>query len=103
MEHLDFLRREFGGRNWVLARRSASITRRYGDDVICVSHKQYALAEHKYRAEYGDPYDKPRANLYIALMKARAHISLCSKAAPSPAIALLQEIDAALEAERNAR
>ena len=36
----DFLRGRVGA-NWVLARRSAGVVRRYGDDVVCLSDKQY--------------------------------------------------------------
>lgn len=43
----DELRREFGGRNWVLSRRTKAIVERYGDDVICVSPKQYDAAERR--------------------------------------------------------
>jgi hypothetical protein len=41
----DELSAIFGGRNWVLAPRSKGIVARYGEDVICVSRKQYAAAE----------------------------------------------------------
>ncbi len=34
-----------GGTNWVLARRTQNVVYRYGDDVICLSHKAYKNAE----------------------------------------------------------
>ena len=66
-QHTQFLSEQFGGSNWVLARRSANIVRRYGSDVICVSKKQYAQAERDYRELFGDPSDPVRAELYLAL------------------------------------
>lgn len=69
MTHLDFLRQEFGS-NWVVARRTPRIVQRYGEDVCCISPQRYRAAEQKYRAQYGDPYDKTRANLYCALKHA---------------------------------
>lgn len=65
MTHLEFLRDRFGGSNWVLARRTAGIIRRYGEDVVCVSEQRYAAIEKEWRTLYGDPYDKTRAEIYI--------------------------------------
>lgn len=70
----EFLRSKFGGRNWVLACRSRRIAEKYGPDVICVSQKQYAAAEHEWRELYGDPHDKTRAGMYVALRAIRAHL-----------------------------
>lgn len=98
----DFMRRRFGS-NWVLARRTKNIVRQYGADVRCVSHKQYYTAELEYRAINGDPHDPVRADLYRALVKARDHIALHSRAVPEFVAPLLLEIDHALETERNAR
>jgi hypothetical protein len=36
----DFLIRKLGG-HWVIARRTARIIEKYGEEVICVSHKRY--------------------------------------------------------------
>ena len=33
-----------GGKNWVIARRTESIVRSYGQDVICLSQAKYAAA-----------------------------------------------------------
>jgi hypothetical protein len=39
---LDEIRRLIGSGNWVVARRSVEITRRYGRDVVCLSPKRHA-------------------------------------------------------------
>lgn len=84
------------GRNWVIARRTPNILRRYGDDVICISKQRYSATVKEYRAVYGDPYDKDRAALYLALRDfADSFGHLCPR--------LKAQADAALEAERNAR
>ena len=70
--YVDFLCEQFGGKNWVLARRTERIVRRYGADVRCLSKKQYAAAERAWRIMYGDPHDKVRAELYQA---ARAYLT----------------------------
>ena len=70
MNHTEFLSDRFGGKNWVLARRTANIVRQYGEDVICISRQRYAAVEKEYRALFGDPYDKTRAQLYCALREA---------------------------------
>lgn len=36
----DLIEREYGGRGWVVARRTANIVRKYGEDVICLSPKK---------------------------------------------------------------
>ena len=43
----DFMRKRFG-KNWVLARRTARILERYGEDVRCVSPRKYAQCEDDY-------------------------------------------------------
>jgi hypothetical protein len=40
----DFLRERIG-RNWVLHRRTARIVDRYGEDVICLTLRQYKALE----------------------------------------------------------
>lgn len=65
--HGQFLRDQFGGANWVLARRTANIVRHYGEDVKCISKRQYRKAEYEYRKLFGDPNDAVRAELYCAL------------------------------------
>jgi hypothetical protein len=40
----DFLR-ENVGRNWVLARRTSRIVKRYGADVVCLSQQRYTELE----------------------------------------------------------
>lgn len=69
--YLEFLHNRIGGKNWVIARRTPNIVRRYGEDVICVSRKRYAQIEREYRTLYGDPYDQVRADLYLTLKDAR--------------------------------
>lgn len=94
MTHLDFLRQELGP-NWVIARRTPNIVRRYGEDVICISPQCYRAIEQKYRAQYGDPHDKTRANLYCALKHA---VKLLEKQAGIDA-QFLDVAHAALQAE----
>lgn len=99
MTHVEFLRDRFGSANWVLARRTPNILRRYGDDVVCISKKQYAAVEKEWRYLYGDPYDKARAELYCVLRDLRDCLPLSSITSDP----FRDRIDAALEAERNAR
>lgn len=74
MDYVEFLSCSFGGKNWVLARRSMNVVRKYGEDVICISRKRYAEVEKDYRAIHGDPHDKPRAAMYLALRAIRDHL-----------------------------
>lgn len=48
----EFMRSTIG-RNWVVARRTARIVRRYGDNVVCLSQKGYSKlrAQHEAKAE----------------------------------------------------
>jgi hypothetical protein len=96
MTHLEFLAYRFGGSNWVLARRSPAILRRYGEDVVCVSRQRCAAVEKEYRALYGDPYDKVRAQMYMALHSALDVL-------PGAAINTRRAITEAIEAEQNAK
>jgi len=41
----DEIRRELGGPNWVIAKRTKGIVARYGEDVIAVSSEKYHAAE----------------------------------------------------------
>lgn len=43
----DEMSKAIGSKNWVIARRSERIVRRYGDDVVCLTSKQYEDAEQK--------------------------------------------------------
>ena len=43
----DFLKTEIGP-NWVLARQTPRIIKRYGQHVVCLSQKQYSRLEAKY-------------------------------------------------------
>lgn len=45
MNFTDMVEKEYGTRNWVLARRSKRILERYGSDVITLSKKQYRELE----------------------------------------------------------
>ena len=38
------------GANWIVARRTPSIVRRYGDDVICLSPARYKLLQNAWEA-----------------------------------------------------
>lgn len=44
---LEAFRRQIGGANWVLARRTPAIVARYGEDVICLSREKYKDAERR--------------------------------------------------------
>ena len=63
----DIIEREHGTRNWVLARRSANMIRRYGDDVVCLSRKQYDAACEQ--AEYEAAKDHPACELLDKLVR----------------------------------
>lgn len=75
MDYLAFTRERIGP-NWVIARRTPRIIAKYGEDVICISQKRMASIDKEYRALYGDPYDKPRAAMYLALVNARAELEI---------------------------
>lgn len=95
MDHVEFYRKRFGT-NWVLARRSPRILAKYGEDVVCITKKQMRQADLDYRAEHGDPYDKPRRLMYLALKQIEAHL-LAGDVCTATMLALA---DAALKAER---
>lgn len=96
MTHTEFLHQEIGT-NWVIARRTLSIVRRYGEDVVCLSPQKYEAIERKYREQYGDLYDKINANLYLALKHA---VKLLEKQ-PGVDPQFLDVAHAALHAEVN--
>jgi hypothetical protein len=73
MTYLDFVRGKLGS-NWVVARRSPRILARYGEDVVCISKQRMRAIDKEYRALYGDPYDTVRAQMYLALVRAREAI-----------------------------
>lgn len=54
---LDRFAEIVGGSNWVLARRTKRIVERYGEDVICLSPKQYENAERLARLSLTEGYD----------------------------------------------
>ena len=45
----DFLRARVGG-PWVLARRTARIVKRYGEDVVCLSQRRYDAIRAEFEA-----------------------------------------------------
>lgn len=73
MNIVDFYRQRFGD-NWVLSRRTPNIIARYGNDVNCLTKKQYDAATRDYREAYGDPHDKARAGMYLALKAIHTHL-----------------------------
>jgi hypothetical protein len=102
-KHRQFLRDSFGGANWVLAKRTANIVRRYGESVICVSKQRYAAVEREYRALYGDPNDKTRAELYCALKEVcRLHAKPTFQGNPFTYSPEWQRALAAIDSEANA-
>jgi hypothetical protein len=94
MGYLEFLEAEFG-KNWVVARRSESIVRRYGEDVTCLSQQRYAEAARRYRRLYGDPHDAVRRELYQAALEAY-------RVMPRDAVGIAMRLSEALQAEANA-
>lgn len=54
----DWLLERLGTRNWVVARRSPNILRRYGEDVLCLSSKRFEALEKEYEAAYGPAYGR---------------------------------------------
>lgn len=98
MTFLEFMGRNVGPK-WVIARRTSRVLAHYPDSVF-LSKQKYDALQKRYRAEWGDPYDKVRAELYCSLLEAREQLdSSCN----ADTLALCKRIDAALEAERNAR
>lgn len=53
MAFVDWIADQLGSRNWVVARRSPRIVRKYGDDVIALSQKRYSQFADKYAAAFG--------------------------------------------------
>lgn len=96
MTYLDFMRERLGA-DWVLARRTSRILRQYGDDVNCITAKQLRKVERDYRALFGDPYDKPRAAMWLALKRAKRVLEFMGT---HLARADYDEICAAIDAER---
>lgn len=87
----------------MLARRTRHIVARYGQDVICVSKQRLVQIEKEYRKLYGDPYDKPRAAMYMALLAAQSELSAIADYHACVPDSVLDQIQAAIEAEQNAR
>jgi hypothetical protein len=56
MKVSDIIEREHGSRNWVLHRRTARIVERYGEDVVCLSPKQFAEYEMQAELETADEH-----------------------------------------------
>ena len=91
----DEMRAAIGGKNWVIARRTESIVRRYGKDVICVSPQDYAKAEAKAIANRG--WARP-CELVVIDMLGLLKIGSLSGPAVDDAI---REAEALLERARN--
>lgn len=56
MTFTDIVERECGGRNWVRARRTAFILRRYGQDVVTLSPKELRRLEKMHEIETADEH-----------------------------------------------
>jgi hypothetical protein len=39
------------GQNWVVARRTKRIVRKYGDDVVCISQRRYSEMRRQFEAD----------------------------------------------------
>ena len=86
------------GKNWVLARRTARILQRYGDDVVTLTQAQYKALEQEYEhatnlATFGggpaqhiiDSALETRDKLHsakVALLAAEATLALCKGKVP---------------------
>lgn len=102
MHLVDFYRQRFG-KNWVLHRRTRPIVEKYGDDVVCLTNKQYDAATRDYRAEFGSPHDKVRAALYLSLKRlCELHAKPCYMGDPFTHLPEWQAALDALKAEREA-
>lgn len=99
MTYLEFVRGQLGT-NWVVARRTSRILARYGEDVVCISQQRMRAIDKEYRTLYGDPNDKVRAQMYLALVAARQHFEEnCDDVSYSHECAA--QLDAAIKAEQN--
>lgn len=49
---IEFIRAKVGP-NWVVARRTARIVRKYGEDVVALSQSQFTAIKDEYVAKYG--------------------------------------------------
>jgi hypothetical protein len=66
----EIVKREYGTDNWVLAaRRTSSIVRRYGEDVVVLSKKKYARLEQQ--LEWENAPDHPARELIAKLLRER--------------------------------
>lgn len=93
----DFIRDKIGS-NWVVARRTPRILAKYGEDVFCISQQALRKIDREYRALYGDPYDKVRAQMYRALIAARENLEY---SADTDSLALSEILDEAIKAEQD--
>lgn len=62
----EMVKRKYGSANWVLARRTAAVVRRYGNDVVTLSKKQYRCLEDQ--LEWENAPDHPAAALITKLV-----------------------------------
>lgn len=99
MTYLEFIRDKLGT-NWVVARRTANIVRRYGEDVVCISQQRLRVIDKEYRALFGDPNDKVRAQMYLALLSARAALAVQFGREDSVENKAMMLCDAAIKAEQ---
>lgn len=93
----DFLRERLGP-NWVVMNRRSKEPRfdRRGFEQTQVTRGQYRAAEREYRALYGDPHDRARAQMYRALLACKEHLSgSCDTMSQK----LLLDVEAAITAE----
>lgn len=86
---------QVGNPKWVLAARTSPRIERQYPGAVVIHPKRYEAMRKAYRAEFGDPDDKVRADLYLCLLDLQA----CAPEMPEP---LKSRVTAALEAERNA-
>jgi hypothetical protein len=92
-----YVAQQIGTANWVYARRTVSVTRRYGADVVCLSPSRYRALQRDYRQLYGDPNDPQRGALYVAAKDALALWD--GDVAEVDAIVVVQRLRAVLQAE----
>lgn len=103
MTHAEFLANRIGNGKWVVGRNTQALRCRYPDHAV-ISRRRYQEIETEWRALYGDPYDKVRADLYLALKTVvEKHARSCFQGDPYNYEPEWQAAINALEAERNAK
>lgn len=70
----DYMREKVG-RNWVISRRTPRIVAQYGEDVVCISPKEYKSIQVAFNAQAPSIENAARAML-AALQRAMPHFGV---------------------------